>query len=100
MTDATLVRRAAATLLAIVGGGLALYAWGFVVILVLDPILTWPQRVVAVVAGAAITAGAIAGVRALLGLKVASLWLSLSPAVLAVAVLSLGVLVQLLYTRA
>ena len=100
MTDATLVRRAAATLLAIVGGGLALYAWGFVVILVLDPIVTWPQRVVAVVVGAGITAGSIAGVRALLGLKVASLWLSLSPAVLAVAVLSLGVLVQLLYTRA
>jgi hypothetical protein len=96
MTDATLVRRSAATLLAIVGGGLVLYAWYFVVILVVDPILTWPQRVVAVVAGAATTAGAIAGVRALLGLKVASLWLSLPPAVLAVAVLSLGVLTQLL----
>lgn len=100
MTGATLIRRTAATLLAVVGAGLVLYAWGFVIMLVVDPILTWPQRVVVVVAGTAITAGAIAGVRALLGLKVASLWLSLPPAVLAIAVLVLGVLIQLRYARA
>lgn len=100
MTGATLIRRAAAVLLAIVGGGLVMYAWYFVVIVVLDPIVTWPQRVVAVAVGAGITAGAIAGVRALLGLKVVSLWLSLPPAVLAVAVLSLGVLMQLFYATA
>jgi len=96
MADGTVQRRAAAALLAVVGGGIALYAGVFALILAVDPIVTWPQRLAALMIGLGIGVAVLAGVRALAGRKVVSWWLALPPAIVAVAFVASGLLGQLL----